>query len=114
MAEINSRIPANVSQQYLVECDGNQLMATSTTSSSLNAVLASGNSSSNNNGKNHNQHNQGRNQDTSSCNNDQIQCVTTKEWIAVFILCFVNLINYMDRFTIAGGLFFCLFIPIIF
>ncbi|XP_045477663.1 protein spinster isoform X4 [Harmonia axyridis] len=28
--------------------------------------------------------------------------VTTREWIAIFILCFVNLINYMDRFTIAG------------
>lgn len=28
--------------------------------------------------------------------------VTTRQWIAIFILCFVNLINYMDRFTIAG------------
>lgn len=25
-----------------------------------------------------------------------------REWVAVLILCFVNLINYMDRFTIAG------------
>lgn len=24
------------------------------------------------------------------------------EWFAMFVLCFVNLINYMDRFTIAG------------
>ncbi|CAH1963060.1 unnamed protein product [Acanthoscelides obtectus] len=24
-----------------------------------------------------------------------------REWVAVFVLCFVNLINYMDRFTIA-------------
>ncbi|KAL3273741.1 hypothetical protein HHI36_015169 [Cryptolaemus montrouzieri] len=30
--------------------------------------------------------------------------VTSREWIAIFILCFVNLINYMDRFTIAGDL----------
>ncbi|XP_023030503.1 lysolipid transporter protein spinster isoform X3 [Leptinotarsa decemlineata] len=28
--------------------------------------------------------------------------VTFREWVAVFVLCFVNLINYMDRFTIAG------------
>lgn len=28
--------------------------------------------------------------------------VTLKEWIAVSILCFVNLINYMDRYTLAG------------
>lgn len=27
-----------------------------------------------------------------------------REWVAVLILCFVNLINYMDRFTIAGEL----------
>lgn len=28
--------------------------------------------------------------------------VSKREWIIVFILCYVNLINYMDRFTIAG------------
>lgn len=28
--------------------------------------------------------------------------VTAGEWFAVAVLCFVNLINYMDRFTIAG------------
>lgn len=28
--------------------------------------------------------------------------VTTIQWITVVILCFVNLINYMDRYTIAG------------
>lgn len=28
--------------------------------------------------------------------------VKFREWIAVLILCFVNLINYMDRYTIAG------------
>ena len=26
----------------------------------------------------------------------------TKRWISVLILCFINLINYMDRYTIAG------------
>lgn len=28
--------------------------------------------------------------------------VTSKEWFTVGVLCFINLINYMDRFTIAG------------
>jgi uncharacterized membrane protein len=28
--------------------------------------------------------------------------ITARQWITVAILCFVNLINYMDRFTIAG------------
>ena len=31
-----------------------------------------------------------------------IRDVKIREWIMVFILCFVNLINYMDRFTLAG------------
>uniref|UniRef100_A0A146M1V6 Protein spinster n=1 Tax=Lygus hesperus TaxID=30085 RepID=A0A146M1V6_LYGHE len=30
--------------------------------------------------------------------------VTWKEWSTVIILCFVNLINYMDRYTVAGVL----------
>jgi MFS transporter, Spinster family, sphingosine-1-phosphate transporter len=28
--------------------------------------------------------------------------VSRTEWVTVAILCFVNLINYMDRFTVAG------------
>lgn len=28
--------------------------------------------------------------------------IKTIQWITVIILCFVNLINYMDRYTIAG------------
>lgn len=28
--------------------------------------------------------------------------VSSKEWFTVGVLCFINLINYMDRFTIAG------------
>ncbi|XP_972584.2 protein spinster isoform X3 [Tribolium castaneum] len=31
-----------------------------------------------------------------------IKDVKFREWVMVFILCFVNLINYMDRFTLAG------------
>ncbi|KAG5672595.1 hypothetical protein PVAND_002711 [Polypedilum vanderplanki] len=30
--------------------------------------------------------------------------VTTSQWFTVAVLCFINLINYMDRFTIAGVL----------
>jgi hypothetical protein len=28
--------------------------------------------------------------------------ITSAQWLTVFVLCYVNLINYMDRFTIAG------------
>lgn len=38
-----------------------------------------------------------------------IRDVKAGEWIAMLILCFVNLINYMDRFTLAGTKF-CLYI----
>lgn len=31
-----------------------------------------------------------------------LRAVTASEWTIVLVLCFVNLINYMDRFTIAG------------
>lgn len=35
--------------------------------------------------------------------------VSAKEWFTVGVLCFINLINYMDRFTIAGeSPFLCL------
>lgn len=35
--------------------------------------------------------------------------VSSKEWFTVGVLCFINLINYMDRFTIAGELILQLF-----
>merc|ERR1719412_885295 len=28
----------------------------------------------------------------------------TRRWVSVIILCFINLINYMDRYTVAGVL----------
>ncbi|KAJ9598502.1 hypothetical protein L9F63_010822, partial [Diploptera punctata] len=28
--------------------------------------------------------------------------VSMGEWLTIIVLCFVNLINYMDRFTVAG------------
>lgn len=33
---------------------------------------------------------------------DGFASITYTEWFTVIVLCFVNLINYMDRFTIAG------------
>uniref|UniRef100_A0A1L8DE93 Putative sugar transporter/spinster transmembrane protein n=2 Tax=Nyssomyia neivai TaxID=330878 RepID=A0A1L8DE93_9DIPT len=33
-----------------------------------------------------------------------LRSIGKQEWFTVFVLCFVNLINYMDRFTIAGVL----------
>lgn len=33
---------------------------------------------------------------------DGLRSITYGEWFSVGVLCFVNLINYMDRFTIAG------------
>lgn len=33
--------------------------------------------------------------------------VTSSQWFTVGVLCFINLINYMDRFTIAGESLVC-------
>lgn len=41
---------------------------------------------------------------------DGLSTIAYSEWFTVIVLCFVNLINYMDRFTIAGKLMFNLFI----
>lgn len=38
--------------------------------------------------------------------------VTKSQWFTVAVLCFINLINYMDRFTIAGK--FCNFYSIMY
>jgi hypothetical protein len=35
-------------------------------------------------------------------NEQTISSVTKSQWFTVAVLCFINLINYMDRFTIAG------------
>ncbi|XP_070523726.1 protein spinster isoform X2 [Cardiocondyla obscurior] len=34
----------------------------------------------------------------------ELRAISLADWITVVVLCFVNLINYMDRFTIAGVL----------
>lgn len=35
----------------------------------------------------------------------EMRSISRGDWITVAVLCFVNLINYMDRFTIAGKCF---------
>lgn len=37
-----------------------------------------------------------------TCPPATVRCITRTQWFTVAVLCFVNLINYMDRFTIAG------------
>lgn len=32
----------------------------------------------------------------------ELRSISASDWITVTVLCFVNLINYMDRFTVAG------------
>lgn len=32
----------------------------------------------------------------------ELRSISAIDWITVAVLCFVNLINYMDRFTVAG------------
>ena len=46
-----------------------------------------------------------------SSSSTETRVVSAGEWITVLVLCFVNLINYMDRLTIAGkfNLFIYLF-----
>lgn len=35
----------------------------------------------------------------------EMRMISRIDWITVGVLCFVNLINYMDRFTVAGVYF---------
>jgi MFS transporter, Spinster family, sphingosine-1-phosphate transporter len=42
--------------------------------------------------------------DSTSSSRVGYSSVSSKEWFTVSVLCFINLINYMDRFTIAGKL----------
>ncbi|XP_008209871.1 protein spinster isoform X1 [Nasonia vitripennis] len=76
----DTRIPPNVSQQYLMVNDGNATSASSAESQTDTEKQSSSSAS------------------------PGLSSVTISEWIAVLVLCFVNLINYMDRFTIAGVL----------
>lgn len=75
-ADMNvTRIPPNVSQQHLMDNDSNQRAGSAVDSQSIN-----------------------KQSDEASFGS-----VTTKEWLVVLVLCFVNLINYMDRFTVSGN-----------
>lgn len=46
---------------------------------------------------------------TSTSSIEEVKQMTRRQKVTVIILCFVNLLKYMDRFTIAGTL--CVFIP---
>lgn len=43
---------------------------------------------------------------TVNCTTESMLRITRSQWFTVGVLCFVNLINYMDRFTIAGTYIF--------
>lgn len=43
-----------------------------------------------------------RNNQIRRTNSSESRVITKREWITVIVLCYVNLINYMDRFTIPG------------
>lgn len=80
-----SRIPSNKSNQKLVNEDYLENQGSSSRSSQQE--LSSSNNVS-------------RGAVTESSNQ---KCSLTKsQWLTVFVLVYVNLINYMDRFTLAG------------
>lgn len=85
---VGHRMPTNKSSQKLVNED---FLQTSSTRNSLETGSSSGGG--------------GDSIGSSDDNTPEIPRrpkVTKMEWITVFILFYVNLINYMDRFTIAG------------
>lgn len=86
-------IPVNKSSQKLVNED---FLQNSSTSSSLAGGSSNAGGGDNLSSSDDNTTQMGRNRTK----------VSKMEWITVFILFFVNLINYMDRFTLAGE--FCL------
>lgn len=49
-------------------------------------------------------------QEKSPIGGNQHNRITGRHWLTVLILCFVNLINYMDRYTIAGEFDFLIII----
>ncbi len=83
-----NKIPANKSSQKLVSEDFLQ------TSSTSNSIGSSGGGGDNLSSSDDNSPQMGRNRTK----------VSKMEWVTVFILFYVNLINYMDRFTLAGKL----------
>lgn len=47
-----------------------------------------------------------RESEEKSDNERSLRDVKWSEWVSVAVLCYVNLINYMDRFTVAGKFFY--------
>lgn len=42
-----------------------------------------------------------------------LRSVNFRAWFSIGVLCFVNLINYMDRFTVASKIFFFIYLYLI-
>ncbi|XP_032590412.1 protein spinster isoform X3 [Drosophila grimshawi] len=71
-----SGLPATYSSQQLVTSDSESMERLRLRGNGINAVEPSG----------------------------RLSSINRQQWFTVIVLCFVNLINYMDRFTIAGVL----------
>lgn len=80
------RLPPNLSQQHLMVNNDDRNGSTATMTS--------------------------REKSNSMDNNNSLSKITAMEWLTVIVLCYINLINYMDRFTVAGMYFYLFFIYI--
>lgn len=77
------------SSQQLMNADTDSVIASGSVISSIDGEEVAIDSSKRPNSQNSHQYN-------------GMSSITYSEWFVVGVLCFVNLINYMDRFTIAG------------
>ncbi|XP_055310032.1 protein spinster isoform X1 [Sitodiplosis mosellana] len=84
-------ITSTNSSQQLMNADTESINALGSVMSSIDGDDVNGDDSKRPNSRNSHQYN-------------GLSSITYSEWFCVGVLCFVNLINYMDRFTIAGVL----------
>ncbi|XP_058457620.1 protein spinster isoform X1 [Malaya genurostris] len=95
------KIPTTNSQQRLVQADSDSV------TSSLDETDPEGPPNPKQHHRHHHQHHESNttvDDDGSETIPSGISSVSRTAWFTVVVLCFVNLINYMDRFTIAGVL----------
>lgn len=85
-----ANLPSTNSSQQLMSGDSESVTASIAGSSSIDGRAASNASLDK------------RPSSRTSHQYDGLSSITLQEWFTVSVLCFVNLINYMDRFTIAG------------
>lgn len=79
-------LPTTYSSQQLMGGDSESVTASLDTGSTVDAACGA----------------DGRPHSRNSRQYGGLGSITYTEWFTVTVLCFVNLINYMDRFTIAG------------